>query len=104
MPDGNTLVLGVIGVGGTMFHGKGRDLLRVAEKDDTLPRMWSVTCRRFDDGEQTSYALDGAVNLLERVSGHSDGTSSTVIWCQFTKGHVSVPMPFSCMTRVLADL
>ena len=77
---------------------------RAADKTDTLPGLWSRAYRRVDDGTQMGYAWYRAINLPKPVIGQSDGIHSEGLWCQFSKVHVSVPMPLSRLSGVLMDL
>ena len=60
MPSGHTPVWDDGVVGGSTKHAQGGDVPQAAEKTDPLPRLRSVTYRRFDDIAQTVHERDGA--------------------------------------------
>ena len=87
-----------------VVNRRGGNVPQAAENTDPLPRLRSITYHGIDDGTQTVDTWDGAWNLLEPASCHSDGTNSTDIWRQFPKGHVAAPMPIYRLPRVVTDL
>ena len=62
MTDKEAPVRDVGGGSGTMVHGKSTNVLRTDENKDPLPRIQSRAYRGVDDGIQTVYAWDGAID------------------------------------------